>query len=216
MRKRSGLWIIGLVIISLVFWVGEAGAAPAHASAEQVLLQIGVGLVGQALGGVLGILSSMPTVVSTLPDCSALESSSSKQNSGNYREAFLCFLQAMPPGMSFIMGMSAGSALGSLAGVVVAGQAQGIQGNLPGAALGVLAGNALGIYLINRELASDMKVFSSFLRSQGNQGDAQAFSLNLTSTLHQQALFIGAAVLPVIGGVLGYNWNARSLAPAAR
>ena len=210
MRKRSGLWIIGLLIIGLVFWAGEASAAPAPASAEQVLLQIAAGLAGQAIGGLLGALSSLPAVVSTLPDCSALESSSPEQNTGNYQEALLCLLQAMSPGMSFIIGMSAGSALGGLAGIVVAGQAQGIQGNLPGAALGLLAGNALGIYLINRELASDMKVFSNFLRGQGKQGGAQTFSLNLASTLHQQALFIGAAVLPVIGGVLGYNWNARA------
>jgi len=205
MRIGFCLSIIALVVLGMLGGGSDLMAAP---SAEEMLLQAAGGLVGQVVGGFLGMMTSLPSVLSTLPECpqAFVALNPGQEMSGEeFQAVFFCLIGMMPPLMSFTMVTAAGSALGTLAGISWVGRLQGVQGSTLGAAIGILAGNSVMMYLTSRALAADFERIRASLKAGDQKSPVPAGPM---VALRIQAIFLASSLLPVIGGVIGYNWGA--------
>ena len=204
------LVVAGILVGLVAGSVGAQEQEPSTASPLAGLLQLAAGIGGGLLGSVVGGAAALPdlTVYAALGrECEGI------------RQRFLIGLPNPDPRVEALMEICSfvgiprvllriavppyiGTAMGTFAGIVGAGQALGVPGSLLGTALGIIAGQGVVLTLAAYISFSELTKALASWRNHSQELPSTEALENLSSIVG-----LGLLLLPALLGVLGYYWG---------
>jgi len=201
MRIPKNLLAIGVVLL-LLCPSTPVSAEPAPLG--DMGLQAAGALAGQTVGSLLGMLVSFPAFAHSLSAC---EEVSEPSQAPNPDEAFgqlqRCMVRAAVPLMFVGSGLGMGSGLGVVAGLVATAELQGRDGSALGAIGGVFAAQSL-MYFLSAQQTADYFAAAGLDDQSGEEAEPSRFDGD--ALVGMQLASASLVLLPVIAGVLGYNF----------
>jgi len=204
-------WIFKAAVAA-VLAIGSVSMGQAEVAAEptvqQLALQAAGGFAGGLAGGVVGMLSATPTLISLAskpPECFQ-ELFQLRPTEGEDMDrqqlvlwAMFCSAQLMMPASFMMTAPFSGSTVGTLVGITLVARAQGIEGNLIAASVGILVGQGTISYLMSNMVMEGMHKLQEEISAGRTPMSQPPFDPKFV------IIGMAASLLPVILGVLGFN-----------
>jgi hypothetical protein len=173
---KGNFWI-GLILVGLLL-VGIGAQVKAAQPGDSITPELTTGVLGAVLGGVVGGTAGTVTLVAIIAIDHSLNGTVQGNNSSANNEA-----GAFPVGLAIFAGggLLVGMPLGAVLGVNSAGDAHGVQGDLPLAIVGAVVGEIAGLGL----------------------------SINVLKRGPTFAVLLAVPITTALGATVGYNWGAK-------